>query len=1095
MRRLLRFGGIAGVCLGAWCAGAQPHEGELAIKKFQPASGLKVELFAAEPLLENPVAFSIDEKGRFFISETHRYREAIFDITKNLPWLIDDLSFRTVEDRAIFLARTFTTNFNILTKDSELVRLVEDSNGDGRAEMSRVFAEGFRDSVSGTAAGVLARHGQVWFTCIPDVWRFTDANGDGKFERRARLRTGFGVRIGVSGHDLHGLAMGPDGKIYFSIGDRASSPSGAYRGRGFSSDFLRRVLPDTGAVFRCNPDGTDLEVFAIGLRNPQELAFDEFGNLWTDDNDTAGKDDSRVIHVVEGADYGWRVSYQHLPNFGPWVEEELWKGGLDDALPLAGVVAQGPSGLAYNPGTCLGEKYRGKFLVCDFPGGVWSFGVKPKGASYEVVEKEKFLWNLWPTDVDFGLDGNAYVADWVEGWSPTGKGRLYRISDPAQTDKEAAGEVAKLMMEGFTKRSIEELTRLLGHADLRIRTEAAFALHQMKQPGQAALRAALKSAPSRHAKLHALWGVALLDANALTANDWLRPLLNDKDEEVRAQAAKVAGDLMCSVVIKDLERLLSDPSPRVRYYAATSIGKLRHRESAPLVLNLLRDNANRDPYLVHAGVMALLGIGNLDIVVKAAQDKDLAVRRTALLCLRRLERIEITQFLADANPRFAAEAARAINDAPIASAMSRLAESLERFTTLAVSTSASRPWNEQALLRSINANFRAGSYTAALRVARLAANTNAPAAARVFALDALADWPKPGPLDRVVGLWRPLPERPAYIARDAIHRFVPALLNDTNEPVALAALRCVGKLGLLDMAPRLLQVFQNPQTPNTIRRATMEALAALPDARLADVVKVALASEDIQMRRDAVRLIGRANLPDVAAGLDKLLQTEKDLRLSQAAYTALGELREPAADEVLKHHLEQLQAGKIRPELRLDLLDAARKRAAPVVKQLVAAYESAKSQSDPLAHYREALAGGDAATGRKIFFERADVECLRCHQIRGNGGIVGPALDGIGKKQAREYLLESIVFPNKHIAPGFENVTLVMKSGTSYAGVLKQETEQEVVIESGEDGRLTLKKGDIASRQRGLSAMPETIGAALSKRDLRDLVEYLASLK
>ena len=99
---------------------------ELSLKKLQAAPGLKVELFAAEPMLENPVSFSIDEQGRFFIAESHRWDRSIFDITKELPWLLNDLSFRTVQDRTVFLSRQFATNLALLTRDSELIRLVED---------------------------------------------------------------------------------------------------------------------------------------------------------------------------------------------------------------------------------------------------------------------------------------------------------------------------------------------------------------------------------------------------------------------------------------------------------------------------------------------------------------------------------------------------------------------------------------------------------------------------------------------------------------------------------------------------------------------------------------------------------------------------------------------------------------------------------------------------------------------------------------------------------------------------------------------------------------------------------------------------------
>ena len=158
-------------------------------------------------------------------------------------------------------------------------------------------------------------------------------------------------------------------------------------------------------------------------------------------------------------------------------------------------------------------------------------------------------------------------------------------------------------------------------------------------------------------------------------------------------------------------------------------------------------------------------------------------------------------------------------------------------------------------------------------------------------------------------------------------------------------------------------------------------------------------------------------------------------------------------------------------------------------------YNDGLDRKGVLAPYRETLAGGNAIAGRKIFQERADVSCVRCHKIGNDGGDVGPNLAGIGQKQPREYLLESLVAPNAKIAPGFESVTLTMKNGTLHAGSVKQETTEELVLNSPEEGFLTLRKSDITDRQRGLSGMPEGLGQTLSKRDLRDLVEFLATVK
>ena len=376
-------------------------------------------------------------------------------------------------DRAAFLEKTFATNISHQHDQRlpRLIRLVQDKAGTGRADTSSIYASGFNKTTSGTAAGILARHGEVWFACIPDFWHFTGVDDAGKAEKRENYFTGFGVHIGVTGHDLHGLRMGPDGKIYMSSGDR-----------GFVvTNKEGRILnnPDTGAVLRCNQDGSGLEIVCIGLRNPQELAFDQYGNLFTDDNDRAGEDRSRVIYIVEGADYGWRCSYQHMSGFGPWNKEKVWMGNIDDALPLCGYVAQGPSGLAYYPGTGLPEKYENHFLVCDFPSGVRSFALKAKGASFETVDNEKFLWHLWPTDVDFGPDGSIFVSDWVEGWQMPNKGRLYRIYDPQQINGPAVLEVKNLLSELSQKKGAadaEELGKLLGHHDMRERLEAQYAL-------------------------------------------------------------------------------------------------------------------------------------------------------------------------------------------------------------------------------------------------------------------------------------------------------------------------------------------------------------------------------------------------------------------------------------------------------------------------------------------------------------------------------------------------------------------------------------------------------------------------------------------
>src|SRR4051812_42984112 len=439
------------------------NEGELAIKKFRIPPGLKVDLWAAEPLLANPVAIATDEKGRWYVAETFRLHAGVTDIRGHMDWLDEELASQTVQERDAYMTRHEGKRIADYYKYSDRVRLLVDTDGDGKADKATVFAEGFNHLHDGIGAGVLARGSNVWYTCIPDLYLLRDTKGTGTADVRKSLQTGYGIRTGFLGHDLHGLRIGPDGKLYFSIGDRA-----------FNVNNGGRTVKETemGAVLRCNLDGSDLEIFARGLRNPQELAFDQYGNLFTGDNNSDGGDPARWVYVVEGGDSGWRVGYQFInsPNSrGVWNSERLcypqFEGQAAYIIPPVALITNGPSGLTYYPGTGLPETYNEHFFLCDFRGGsgsgIHSFAVKPKGAGFEMIDRTQFLWEILCTDADFGVDGGLYVSDWVAGWEKTGKGRIYRVHDAGLDADPTVLETKKLISEGMTQRSVGELAQLM----------------------------------------------------------------------------------------------------------------------------------------------------------------------------------------------------------------------------------------------------------------------------------------------------------------------------------------------------------------------------------------------------------------------------------------------------------------------------------------------------------------------------------------------------------------------------------------------------------------------------------------------------------
>ena len=1083
-------------------------EGETAIKRFKVAPGLKVDLWAAEPLLANPVAITVDEKGRWYVAETFRHSDGVPDIRGHMHWLEQELAATTIADRLAILKGDPKINLATLSQQTDRVRRVWDSTGSGRADKATVFAEGFNDPLDGIGAGLLARKGNVYFTCIPDLWLLQDTKDTGVADVKKSLSRGYGVRTAFIGHDLHGLRIGPDGKLYFTVGDRGATAT--------AIDGSKVATPEMGAVFRCNFDGSELEVFSTGLRNPQELTFDKFGNLWTADNNSDAGDPARWVYLVEGADNGWRVGWQFInqPNArGPWLAERLcyphFDGQAAYLVPPVAILGNGPSGITCDTGTGLPEQYRDRFFVANFSGGpgnsgIFSVSVTPKGAGFEMNKPDQMIWNILATDIEIGVDGGAYVSDWVNGWPKPGKGRIYRIHDPAVTASALVRETQKLIADGMDARPVAELAQLLAHADMRVRREAQFALAEKGADGRPALAAVAAANASQLARLHGIWGLGQIAAatfrKAGTADAAsvapLLPLLNDSDAEVRAQAAKVLGNARAAAAFDGLVKLLADANPRTRSLAALAIGKLGRKEAAPALFRVLRDADDKDPVLRHAAVFGLVGSGDLAALTAATTDSARAARLGAVVALRRLKNPAVAKFLSDADPLVIAEAARAINDESITAAFPELAALAAKATQLVAFPEGTKekPGPRDAILRRVlNANLRLGTPAAAAALATFAANATAPEPRRLEALQHLGDWTAPSNLDRVSGLYRPLAARDAASAQ-AARPVINDLVKSPSAAIRAAATKVAIRLNFGGADLDLLAIVANTAAGSDARVDALKAMSTRNDARLPQALQLALKDKSESLRKEATRLQASLKPGNATAQLLGVLE-RGSVGEKQNALTTLGGVAGAEADTILGQYLDRLLAGKLAPELELEVLEASAKRSDAAVKDKLARFEAARPKKPVIAGFRECLTGGNPAEGRKIFLERAEASCVRCHKLGDEGGEVGPILDGIGAKQKREYLLESIVDPNITIAPGFDSFLVVLKDGRSFAGVLKSETPTELVLNSPEDGIIKITKANITKREKGQSAMLAELANVLSKRDLRDLVEFLSSLK
>lgn len=1057
-------------------------EGEQAIAGFKKPAGSEVRLFAAEPDVANPVAFYVDDAGKVWVCETFRQKKGVEDNRSHSNWVDDDLAAQTLEDRAAYFEKHLGEKLGEYTKHDDRIRLLVDENGDGKADKATVFADGFNSILHGTGAGVLEYNDKVFYTCIPDLYLLSDEDNDGKADQRKSLHTGFGIRVAFRGHDMHGLTLGPDGRVYFSIGDR---------GFNVKANGRQYVNPNSGAVFRCELDGSNFEVVATGLRNPQELAFDDFGNLFTGDNNSDSGDKARWVYVVPGSDSGWRMEYQYLSDRGPWNREKLWhpqhEGQAAYIVPPITNISDGPSGLDYYPGTGWGDQHKGKFFLCDFRGGAANSGIrtfrnKPKGAFFELTDSEQPFWNILATDAQFGPDGSLYVSDWVHGWDGLGKGRLYAFSDPEHANSELVKETQKLLKEGFVGREKAELAGLLSHADQRVRLRSQYALAEKNAFNEFA--EVVRKSDSELARVHAIWGIgqlarrreSLLQTLGLTIE-----LLNDEDAEIRAQAAKLAGDALIDPATDRLIELVSDENARVRAFAAMALGRIGAAKSAPAILEMLTENNNEDPIVRHAGIMALAGIGDTAKIAALAKGQGPAVRLAVVVALRKLGGVEVADFLTDPDQLVTLEAARAVYDTPIEAGMPALAEL------------ASLPLTSEPLLwRSLAANYHLGDDAAANRVAEVAARESTPEKMRHEALKMLATWAEPAPRDRVLGMWRPTEKRSANGAANAINTSLASLLAD--EAIRSQAISTAAALGLKEIAPELQKVVADKGLAAKRRADALKALAGLKHETLQSAIDLSLKSNAPQLRAAAVDVIAAGDEKQAFPLLAKAIASDSTFERQQA-FATLSKLKLNKADALLTDSMQKLLKGDVPADTRLDVVLAASARNSTDLAKLVKEYQQTRQSEKLVDNYTDALYGGDAERGRELFFGRAKTSCVRCHKIAEQGGQVGPELTHIAKDKKPEYLLEAIVDPNGAIAKGFESVAVINDEGRVITGIVKKETDTHLTLMDALGALLVIDKETIEARKAGKSSMPEDLKDHMTKKEIRDLVAYLTSLQ
>ncbi|MCF8246421.1 MAG: HEAT repeat domain-containing protein [Saprospiraceae bacterium] len=1075
------------------------------------ADGLQISLWASDSLANDPTCMAIDNQGRVYLTNSNRQLSSEFDIRGHQDWMTQSISFQTVEDRQAFLRKEFAPenskkneylkdlnndgshDWHDLTVEKDDIWRLEDTDGDGLADVSSRVVHDFNTEVTDVAEGLLVRDHDAFVAIAPDLWHFEDINGDGMWDKKSSIATGFQVHIGFGGHGMSGVREGPDGRIYWGIGDIGANIT--------TVDGRKIENPNSGFICRSNPDGSDFEIFATGVRNTYEFVFDDYGNIITSDNDGdhAGESE-RLVHIVEGHDAGWRSNWQYGKYTDPknngynvWMDEKLyvprWEGQAAYIIPPIMNYHNGPTGMVYNPGTALGKDWVKKFFLVEFVGTttgshIWSFGLKPKGASFELDGEKDVLSGILPTGIQFGPDGALYVADWINGWDPKEEGRVWKIDVTKEKNnlEVERKETKRLMQLDYTAAMPERLATLMGYSDQRIRLRAQFELVKRGKAGIAELKNAIAQKENQMERIHAIWGMGQFLRKDKKYAAELITLLKDKDEEIIVQALRMLGDSEIKSIGNDIIPMLQSANPRLQFYAAEVLGQIKHEAAIQPLINLLKENNDADLYLRHAAVLALTRIGKAEPMIALAYDPSKALRTAAVLVLRRLQNENVQLFLQDQDEYIVTEAARAINDdLSIPVAMPALAGCLadKRFTS------------EPLLRRAIGAAQRLGGDKELDLLFEFSKRTDLSDAIKTEALAALGTWANPSETDRVDGRYRGKVERDPAKVQAKVKSYITNYLTERNPATLIAVANMLVNLNIMDANGQLAIIYATTQN-SEVKMAILPALKELKYGKIEELIKLAMADADEKVRATGIGLlsdetVSKERLPELV----QLIFTKGSIKEQQQLLVTMGKLDDEKIQPVLADLFAKFKNKEIPPSLSLELREAIDSSGS---SDLIAQMAAIKIADSNLGEYETALFGGNSGSGRGIFYWNSTAQCVRCHAINGEGATVGPDLGNIGNTLTREQILEAMVDPSARIAPGYGNVVLKLKDGSEVFGMLTKETAEELTLKTNNAEPLKVPVSRISKRENLLSGMPP-MGEALKKRELRDLVEYLSSLK
>ena len=552
----------------------QKHLPENALKGLEVFEGLDVRTVATEPMLKNPTNIDVDERGRIWVTEAYNYRPAI--------------------------------NGNPTNPKGDRIMLLEDTNGDGKADSAKVFYQGPEINAP---LGVCVLGNKVLISQSPYVWIFYDDNGDDKADRKEILFEGIGGE--QHDHGVHAFTFGPDGKLYFNFGNEGKTLKDK-NGKTVLDQDGDEISPKKykqGMVFRCDPDGSHIECLGQNFRNPYEVAVDSYGILWQSDNDDDGNRGVRINYVMDYGNYGytdemtgagWQANRTNIEDSVPFRHWHLNDPGVVPNLLQTG--AGSPTGMVVYEGSLLPKEFQGQLIHCDAgPNVVRAYSIKKNGAGYtadiiNILKGEKDQW-FRPADICVASDGSLIVADWYDpgvGGHQAGdqtRGRIYRV---AQHD-------AKYIIPKEDYSTPAGAVKALQNPNLSVRYHAFTALQTMGEKAVPELEKLLNPNENTRMCARAFW--VLVKMSNANAQQYIQQVIKDDNPNLRIAGIRAARELNVDVICV-VKQLVNDNDPQVRRECALALHHNKSAEAAELWATLASEHDGKDRWYLEA-----LGIG------------------------------------------------------------------------------------------------------------------------------------------------------------------------------------------------------------------------------------------------------------------------------------------------------------------------------------------------------------------------------------------------------------------------------------------------------------------------------------------------------